>query len=441
MFKGFICLFISINLLNAQDITSLGGDFSSNIPGQNAIAVAPDIIKGERRLLQLNGFGPFHGKNFDKSTGLGPKLINEACGGCHIRNGKGLVDGRKKSSTVGFANTSQGSTMVVKVSLKGLNPDGSPRDVPGIGEQLLDKTLDDINNTNIKLTWRSILGKYPDKTKFSLRAPILKFKINNKNPRKDIVTSLRMTPTVIGVGLLEAVSDQTIENLADPLDSNKDGVTGHPNYIPDLKNGGKKVGRFGFRASHPTVEQQTAAAFIHDMGLTNYLFKSADGTYEVPDSELNLVTYYQKLGGVPFARNQNDPRVIKGKELFQTIGCNSCHRMTLKTGNHEDPELSNQEIHPFTDLLLHNMGEGLADKRAEFSATGSHWKTTPLWGLGFASDLLNPDGKTTFLHDGRARTIEEAILWHGGEAQNSKKSFMNLKKIDRLDLIEFLKSL
>jgi CxxC motif-containing protein (DUF1111 family) len=351
-----------------------------------------------------------------------------------VGNGRGPIK---------FRNGFPGSTMVVKTSFKGLNEDGSPKDVTGIngiGEQLQNHAVGMRNGIKVELNYRIISGQYFDGSKYELKKPILTFTVRGRKKR-NIITSLRMTPPVIGPGLLEAIPDSTLILLSDPNDSDGDGISGKINYVNDVKSNTKKIGRFGFKASHPTVEQQSAAAAFHDIGITNKLFRGTQFLKEMTDEDLEKLVIYQKLAGVPIARNQSNPKVLRGKEYFKEIGCNKCHIMEMRTENFADPELANQVFHPFTDLLLHDMGKGLADKRAEFSASGAEWRTTPLWGLGFAKEIADPKQKLVYLHDGRASTIEEAILWHGGEAARSQIKFRSLPKQARNDLLEFLKSL
>jgi CxxC motif-containing protein (DUF1111 family) len=413
------------------DISALGGDLTSDLPAPATIQVnAPNVTNEERRQTQLAGFAHFH-RSFSRDDGLGPSFVNVSCGKCHVNNTKGPLR---------FSRVNRGgSAMVVKSSLSGLQENGAPIDVPGMGEQLLDQSIaGSPRKARITLDWRFIDGKYPDGRKYKLRRPVLRFTIDGSSRRK-VLTSLRMTPAVIGPGLLEAIPDDVILEFSDPQDANGDGISGHPNYVPNLKTQEFEIGRFGFRASHPTTEQQTVAALFHDIGIATSIIPDETNVPEFNDSDLEQLVVYQKLAGVPRARNQDDPKVQEGKQLFQEVGCDDCHRMTMRTEEHEDPELSNQEFHPFTDLLLHDMGPGLSDRRAEFSATGSEWKTTPLWGLGYVNELLG--GTATFLHDGRARTVEEAILWHSGEANTARQAFRKLSRKQRQALIAFLKSL
>lgn len=415
----------------AQDLSQIGGDLTSDLPGRSAIQVnAPNVTDEARRILQLQGFGVFHGQ-FEKKQGLGPIFINASCKGCHVDNGRGPAKFSRSKSV--------GSSMVVKVSLLGLQKNGAPKDVPGIGEQLKDHAISGASpNAEISLKWIPVEGTYPDGTKYKLRRPNLKYRLLGQANRRTI-SSLRMTPPVIGPGLLEAVPESEILKNSDRHDLDGDGISGHPNYVPDLLTGQKRIGRFGFKGSHVSVEQQTSAALMNDMGISNPILPDLAKKVELSADQLNILVLYQKLAGVPRPIKQDDTRVIAGKSLFQSVSCDKCHSVTMTTQIHQDPELSNQEFHPFTDLLLHDMGKDLADKRAEFSARGYEWKTSPLWGLGFSRRLAK--GKAVYLHDGRARTIEEAILWHGGEAAKSIQKFKLLSKEEREDLLSFLDSL
>jgi CxxC motif-containing protein (DUF1111 family) len=244
---------------------------------------------------------------------------------------------------------------------------------------------------------------------------------------------------MIGMGLLEAIPSAVIAGWSDAQDADGDGISGRVNWVKDLSTGMYAVGRFGFKATHPTVVQQTGSALYHDMNITSALFGSTTKPAEASLETLHSIAIYLRLAGVPKARSQEDSSIVAGKEVFQRLKCDSCHKMTVTTGTHEDGELSAQTIHPFTDLLLHDMGKRLADDWSEFSATGREWRTTPLWGLGFVKQLGS--SKPVYLHDGRARSIEEAILWHGGEAAASQKAFVASPKGDRQALISFLNSL
>jgi CxxC motif-containing protein (DUF1111 family) len=421
---------------DTSDITLLGGELTSFLPFASVLQVAaPNVVGTQSQQRQLEGFSLFHTKRVPE-TGLGPHFIHESCGACHIQNGKGPVR----------INRGRKSAMVIKLGHRGVTETGAPRQISGFEEQMkVQFTRQQRQNRALRfrrlprLRWRSLIGTYPDGTSFSLRRPNLRFRLKGI-PKQDTVFSLRMSPGLVGLGLLEAIPEEQILAWSDPEDVNGDGISGVPQYVPNRATGNFELGRFGARGSHPTLQQQTAAAAFHDIGLTNTLFPDANGSIELEDDDLETLTLYQALGGVPPARDQEEPTVIAGKYLFQTAGCHDCHKMTVTTSEdyHIEP-LQGQTIHPFTDLLLHDMGEDLADERAEFSASGREWRTSPLWGLGHLEAISFIEQR--YLHDGRARSLEEAILWHGGEAAGSRSTFMNFSAEERTQLIAFLRSL
>jgi CxxC motif-containing protein (DUF1111 family) len=266
------------------------------------------------------------------------------------------------------------------------------------------------------------------------------------------MTSVRMTPGVFGLGLLAAVPDQELMALADPDDRNHDGVRGRLNHVWNWEAGRPTDGRFGLKANQPTLRQQVAAALIGDMGITSRIFTQQNCTQaeedcrrapsspypEIQDDDLTtLVDYVAEIS--PPARRNANASAPRGEALFEHIGCNACHLPALTTGSFPNlPRISNREIHPYTDMLLHDMGEGLADGRPDFEASGRDWRTAPLWGIGLAPIVLE---HATYLHDGRARSLNEAILWHGGEAMHARDAFASLAPGDRDAVIAFLNSL
>ena len=414
----------------AEDYTNLGGALSTDLPGRFAIQLpAPNVSEGPRRDAMLAGFSVFH-NIFTKGEGAGPFVVNNSCGGCHVENGRGPVKLTKSNLVL--------SSAVIKVALAGKASDGSPRPVPGVGTTLQNHKIKGGTRFSASITWQKIKGRYPDGEKYTLRRPKLRYKISGND--KKVRDSLRMSPAIIGPGLIEFIPEASILERSDVNDANADGISGKPNYVADKASGLEAIGRFGYKAAQPTVKQQSLAAFFGEMGLENEFFKkSPQNASEVNSSDVEILLAYQNLAGVPQARNQSEADVLSGQSLFFEIGCESCHRANFITASSTDPELDNQTIHPFSDFLLHDMGKGLADKFSEFDAAGKEWRTAPLWGLGFASTISNVEPK--YLHDGRARSIEEAILWHGGEAAVSRGRFKNLSKADREKLIKFLESL
>lgn len=266
----------------------------------------------------------------------------------------------------------------------------------------------------------------------------------------DILISPRLAPPVFGLGLLDAIPVSSIVSNSDIKDANSDGISGKPNYVWDPEKQAIVLGRFGLKANTASLRTQVAAAYNHDVGITSSIFpyESVFGQTqmdnllddaELTDEILDAATFYVRTLQVPARRNTKDAEVKKGEQIFMEASCENCHKQTMYTQvDVSFPYLSNQRIHPYTDLLLHDMGEGLADKRPDFDADGNEWRTKPLWGLGLIEKVNFPG---YYLHDGRARTILEAIMWHGGEAQSSVNYVKQLSKSDRNALMKFLKSL
>ena len=262
--------------------------------------------------------------------------------------------------------------------------------------------------------------------------------------------SPRIAPPIFGLGLLEAVDEVDILALADTEDTNGDGISGKPNYAWNIEEGKKTLGRFGWKAANPSILQQAAGAYNEDIGITSFIFPNESSTnqsqydglddeYEVSDSILHAVAFYIRTLAVPSRRNADDEEVLAGKKIFIDAKCSACHIPRLRTKTDVSfPEISNQIIFPYTDLLVHDMGPDLADNRPDYDADGQEWRTSPLWGIGLTRVV---NGHQNFLHDGRARTLTEAIMWHGGEAAQSKQFVTNLSRTDRDALIKFIESL
>jgi CxxC motif-containing protein (DUF1111 family) len=341
--------------------------------------------------------------------------------------------------------------MLFRVSVPGTGPNGAPADAPGFGTQLQDRAVQGtVPEATISVTYSDSAGTFGDGGTFVLRVPHYQFVQSYTALPGGLLLSPRVAPPVFGLGLLEAVPEATILAAADELDRNGDGISGRPNYVWDVRAGRAVLGRFGWKANTPNLLQQAAAAFNADMGVTSSLFRveschgqqqdnGVDHDPEVSDDALEAAAYYTRTLAVPARRSVDNVNVIRGAQIFRDANCSGCHLPSLRTGASPDvPELADQEIHPYTDLLLHDMGDGLADGRPDFLATGREWRTPPLWGIGL-TQLVN--GHTNFLHDGRARTLLEAILWHGGEAAKSRDYVRNLSASDRSALIAFLNSL
>jgi CxxC motif-containing protein (DUF1111 family) len=417
-----------------------GGAFSDPFPNMSA----------EESRLHAIGDGVFD-ETFVPSPapvdpGLGPIFNNNGCVACHIGDGRGEppADGEELTS------------MLFRVSIAGADPNGGPNPAPGFGTQLQNRAIiGALSEGNVSITYTEQTLYFADGTPYSLRVPTYTIIDPYTTLPPGMLVSPRVAPAVFGLGLLEAVPESEILEYADPIDANHDSIRGVPNYVWDVQAQALVLGRFGWKAGQPSILQQTAGAFNQDIGITNKLFPqescfgqsqyssiplrpSQYGT-DITDSLLSAAAFYVQSIGVPARRNMSDPNVIHGEVLFKQAGCISCHRQMMTTGVVEArPDVSNQIIFPYTDLLLHDMGTGLADNRPEFVANGQQWRTPPLWGIGLVQ-LVN--GHNFFLHDGRARSLLEAVMWHGGEAENAREAVSNFSAGDRNALIAFLESL
>jgi CxxC motif-containing protein (DUF1111 family) len=387
---------------------------------------------------------------------LGPRFNQERCIACHTLNGRSLaptIGARLDSMAVLTAAASSTGAVPVPDPTYGLNVQQRARDA---GAADLSVSVQSYTTTMYTL---------PDGEKVELQKPNYAFK--GQTPAK---YSVRQAAQVVGMGLIEALDENTILALADPTDANGDGVRGVPNWVTDPENGKVHLGRYGWKAAKATLRQQVGDALLKDIGVTSPVFPSrgcqkmdADcrtpvGATGISETELERMSDYLSLLAVPAQRSLRsgfpadtrvspehtlDPaQIVRGSALFAQAQCVACHTPQMKTGsNHPFAELRNQTIHPYTNLLLHDMGPGLADTLAEGKATASMWRTAPLWGLGSLQYVQGSSQNARFLHDGRARTLMEAITWHGGEATGSRGKFEALSKDDRAAVLAFLNSL
>jgi CxxC motif-containing protein (DUF1111 family) len=358
---------------------------------------------------------------------LGPKFIARNCVECHVNNGRALP-------------AEIGSPLTKWVFKVGADAGGSAAH-PTLGHVLQPQSSSGPNEGNVSIaSYTTTAGQYGDAAPFSLQKPNYAF--SGTTPT---FFSARIAPQLVGLGLLEAVSENTVLALADPDDADVDGISGRIQKVIDPETGDPRLGRFGSKGGRARISHQIAGALNTDMGVTTPIFPALDGATttngapEVSATDLDLMTRYVALLGVAAQRDLTNSQAIQGKQLFTTASCVKCHTPTLTTSAyHPMAELRSQTIHPYTDLLLHDMGPGLADNMGEADATGSEWRTPPLWSIGLTAGVSGGEG---YLHDGRARTLEEAILWHGGEAEASKEAFRNMTAAERTALIKFLKSL
>ena len=365
----------------------------------------------------------------DVSTGLGPVFNNVSCVSCHIRNGRGMPVAGQLLLRVG--EPEEGSTLSADMA----------EHVSNLGAQIQDFSIVGTKpEATVNIEWVEQAGEYPDGKPYNLRYPRFAIQLaSNGMPLPDSITvSPRVPPAVFGLGLLEAISEEDILALADPDDENGDGISGRPNRVLNVQTNELQLGRFGWKANSPTLLQQSAEAYVNDMGIHSSLYPAADGSTELDDETLRVAAAYAQTLAVPARAAVYDEQVQTGEALFDEIGCAGCHVSQYTTSTHIYPALENQEIRPYTDLLLHDMGEALADNRPDNEASGSEWRTSALWGIGLAQVVLPYSG---FLHDGRARTLEEAILWHGGEADNARNAFKELPEQRRESVLRFLYSL
>ena len=374
------------------------------------------------------------------NSGLGPIYNNVSCVSCHHNDGTGVPT----------AGESQ-SALLFRISPPGIGAHGGAHEFPGYGNQLQDKAIfGKTPECRMVIQYTPGITYFPDGDSAILWTP--DYIMNN--PYTAItgpyLLSPRLAPPVFGLGMLEAIDEAELLRMQDVHDADGDGISGKINYVWDPVSQSKKPGKFGLKANAPSLLVQVAGAYNQDMGITSSVFPvensygqiqydNLNDDFEIPDSILHAVKFYVQTLSVPARRNVTDPIVIQGEELFSSLKCNACHKQTLTTKvDISMPYLSNQRIHPYTDMLLHDMGPGLADNRPDFDATGTEWRTSPLWGIGLR-DIVNYPAY--YLHDGRARSLVEAILWHDGEAKTSVDAFRQLTKSEREALLKFLKSL
>ena len=428
----------------------LGGDAGRPVFGQIAFAMpAPNL---DARQLRDFAFGNrlFNtnwvqaGSSTTSFDGLGPLFNRVSCSGCHVRDGRGRPPEPGEPM----------DSMLIRISKPGHDPHGGVVPHPVYGDQIQDRAIPGVKpEARVVLSWDEAAGTYADGEVYSLRKPKIALRDAAYGPLgKDLLTSPRVAQGMVGLGLLEAIAEATLLSLADPDDADGDGISGRVNSVYDATLQKKAVGRFGWKANQPTIRQQVAGAAAGDIGITNPVsqhdgcmpaqkacMKALNGGEpEMSEEFLTKLVLYSSVLAVPNRRNIDDAQVLRGEAVFMQAGCAACHTPRVVTGAHALPQVAHQVIHPFTDLLLHDMGEGLADGRPDFDADGREWRTSPLWGLGLIHAV---NGHELLLHDGRARGVAEAILWHGGEAAAAQQKFREMPKADRDALVAFLKSL
>lgn len=434
MVSGAACL---SGVDGPRDLPLAGGDTTVIDRSSNAYSFPAANLSPEELAAHLDGDVAFEAVFVSPpatiNPGLGPLFNNSACARCHLRDGRGLP---------AAGEGPLGSPLLVRVSVDEGQPavPGGSVPVDGLGTQLQDHAIfGAAPEVQVELMWDEEAGAYGDGEPYSLRRPRLGITLAGGAPLPaEVQRSARIPPPVFGLGLLEAVSDDTLLALADPDDQDGDGISGRANVVWDAEHSAPRLGRFGWKANEPTLLQQAAHAYANDMGVTSPLAPETDGSHEIGLDTVESAAFYTQSLAVPARAALDDDHVLRGEELFAEIGCGACHVETLDTDAHEVAALAHQRIHPYTDLLLHDVGFDLADGRADFLASGTEWRTPPLWGIGLVHTVLPYAG---LLHDGRARTLSEAILWHGGEAESAKEGFRTMSATERAALLAFLESL
>ena len=390
--------------------------------------------------------------------GLGPTFNEDRCAHCHMSNGRARAPQDGGEAERG---------LLLRISIPGKTREGAPNPHPNYGDQIQNRGIENRvpAEGRVFVHYEETSVELEGGERASLRQPRVELRELAFGPLgDDTAMSLRIAPALVGMGLLEAVPEETLR--AREARQGELGLRGKLNIGWDFDSGRPTVGRFGWKASQPNLRQQVAAAFISDIGATTYLFPEEncpvvqtqcrdvpsaakcggqggctgnDYRPEVQPSRLNGITLYLQGLAVPPRRDPDDPEVHRGEGLFAQLHCDACHLPTLETGSKAGlKQAVHVEIHPYTDLLLHDMGEGLADHRPDYLADGRQWRTPPLWGIGL---LPTVSGHSDLLHDGRARYVTEAVLWHGGDAEPMREAFRKLPVEQRKALVRFVESL
>ena len=443
-----------------EDPTLSAGSFTIRRFDRQAFAQPASVLTSKQRQTFMVGRSVFNRQwaaitSLNGDWGLGPTFIADRCSACHVNSGRG---GPPNSSD------EQLLSMLVRLSIPGTDAHGGPKPHPNYGDQFQNRSMDGSNvdlayagtpvpnEADLYLDWENQTSTFADGEAVTLRKPKLRIEnLKFGELHSSVMTSLRIAPPLVGIGFLEAVAEETILSVAQKQRALN--FNGRPNRVWDAVNKRMALGRFGWKANVPNLKQQIAAAAIGDMGVNSRLYPEQNcppvqtvcaqqlpGNFpEIIDHEIDALELWLQALAVPARRDVNDVSVRRGAELFATAQCAVCHVPELRTGRFPKlPQLADQVFHAYTDLLLHDMGDELADGRPDFSAGERDWRTPALWGLGLSQTV---SGSTAMLHDGRARTVAEAILWHGGEAEKSRERFRSMTKEDREALVLFVESI
>lgn len=447
----FLALALACEEASDLDVALAGGDTTVFDSTGNAFTLSARNMSFDRRQHFVVG-NSFFNKNWvaaPSSTasrdGLGPTFNARSCSTCHRKDGRGRPPGPGEEFT----------SMLLRLSLPGVGAHGGPLAAGPYGDQLQPQAIAEVPAEGTpRVSYVERPGQFADGAAYSLRVPTYTIESPGLGPLPaGLLISPRVAPAMIGMGLLAAIPEADLLAHADPDDSDGDGISGRPNHVWDATAGEVALGRFGWKANQPSVRQQTAGAFLGDMGISSALFTEQNcpegqaacaaaqtgGAPEIDDDLLADVVFYSSTLAVPARRDLGDPAARRGEQQFLAAGCDACHTPRQHTADDDALiEAAGQTIFPYTDLLLHDMGPELADGRPDYEASGSEWRTPPLWGVGLVETV---NGHSDFLHDGRARSLMEAVLWHGGEASASRDAVLALSADERADLDAFLRSL
>ena len=443
-----------------EDPTLSAGSFTIRRFDDQAFSEPASVLTAKQRQLFMAGRSVFKRQwasvnSLNGDWGLGPTFVADRCSACHVNTGRGSPPPSSGEQLL---------SMLVRLSIPGVGEHGGPQPHPHYGDQFQNRSLDgrnvDLayagapvpNEADLFLDWQERIVAFADEETVTLRKPNLRIEnLKFGDLDSNVMTSLRIAQPLVGIGFLEAVPEETI--LAIARKQRAQNFNGRPNRVWDAVNRRMALGRFGWKANVPTLKQQIAAAALGDMGVNSRLYpeqncppvqtvcaKMLPGNVpEIIDHEIDALELWLQALAVPARRDVNDVSVRRGAELFATAQCAVCHVPELRTGRFPKlPQLADQVFHAYTDLLVHDMGDELADGRPDFAAGERDWRTPALWGLGLSQTV---SGSTAMLHDGRARTVTEAILRHCGEAGNSREMFRNMRKDEREALVKFVESI
>jgi len=436
-----------------------GGDTTVFATGRNAFSF-PLANLGDAEAARFVVGNSFFRRNWVEAPastgardGLGPHFIARSCGGCHVQDGRGAPPLEPGEPAV---------ALLIRLSVPGVGPHGGVVPEPTYGDQLNNAAVQGVRpEGRVVVTHTPQRGQFADGTRYTLMKPAYRIADPGYGPlAPNVQLGPRIAPQLAGVGLIEAIPEaEILKNAADQAAA-RGPVKGQVNRVRDDVMQAERIGRFGWKANVATLAHQTAGAFLGDMGITSAVHPreactaaQADclaaphggkaGQPEIDARTFGDVVFYQAALAPAARRDVGDPKVQRGQRLFAAAGCSACHRPSYVTGASPLPQfatakLAGQRIWPYTDLLLHDMGEALADGRPDFRASGRQWRTPPLWGIGLIHDV---NGHRRLLHDGRANGVLEAILWHGGEAEASKQQVLKMGKAEREALVRFVESL